>query len=178
MALLKFEKTVTIGGQKYRVVDIGNIRIMAEDLREYEGVSHYIIRDNTYYYGGWSMYSDVNSMITAEETRGWKLIDTACFDSIFTTLGGNNETNAKKLLAYGGSTWPGTDDFGLGFINNGEYHGPNKISKDSIDKACYMLRTGGYSFRFKYDPTRNNLSYSNDSNSAHYDSIRFYRLRG
>jgi len=178
MALLKFEKKVTIGGQKYRVVDIGNIRIMAEDLRAYDGLSKYLIRDNTYYYGGWSIYSDVNAMITAEESRGWKLIDKACFDSIFSTLGGNNETNAKKLLAYGGVNWPGTDEFGLGFINNGEYQGPYKISKVTIDKACYMLRSGGYSFRFKYDTSTNKLSYSNDSNSAHYDAIRFYRLRG
>lgn len=179
MALLKFEKKVTIGGQKYRVVDIGNIRIMAEDLREYDGVTHYLLRNNTYYYGAPSYCSDVANMLSTEANNGWKLLDKACFDSIFSTLGGNTEENAKKLLAYNGVNWPGTDDLGLGFINKGEYSGPNSIYQYNLDKACYSLDgTGGYyAFRFKYDNVSNKLSYSNDGGGQYYLAIRFYRLR-
>lgn len=137
--LAKYESpkpTVTIGGRKYPIVQIGRQWWMAENLALEVGDYKYYLDDKSnYLYKGcyYSGYAITN--VASNIPNGWRIPTENDFNSLISVSGSTSQEASSNLRSVSTWTTPGTNRSGFDAKSFGRY---NKGSSTWYDAGCIM----------------------------------------
>lgn len=161
-------------GQTYKTVKIGKQTWMAQNLN-YETEKSSCYKDsssNCAKYG--RLYTWKSAMIACP--KGWHLPDTTEWDTLITSVGGNDVANNKLKSTNGWITcksWPwangnGTDDYGFSVIpvesNGGKHSNEENSTTFWISSKPYSTSDYAYFMYFKSDYNYGGFRYFDDIN--------------
>jgi uncharacterized protein (TIGR02145 family) len=116
-----YEEPITIGGQTYKTVKIGNQTWMAENLNSNaEGSKCY--GDNPANCNTYGRLYDWETALTVCPS-GWHLPTQEDYATLIATVGGNATAGTKLKTTSGWDNGNGTDDYGFSALPGGNFEG-------------------------------------------------------